>query len=167
MRYLLAFGALSFWMLPALADNTPTAVSAQLPPAAEAEATASCLQLHEQMAVCAEHFTPLMIELRAKYEPSFAAMLQRKGMRAKILAAGIAETRQDGSGPKEPRVQRCAGWVRSGPRIPEDESVRMSACWALDTCEKKAACARPMLEQRLSARAREGKWQDASHLPKK
>ncbi len=167
MRYLIALGSLYLWILPALADSPPPAVSAPLPPAAEAEATASCMRLHEQMATCAEHFTPLMVELRVKYEPGFAAMLKRKGMRAKILAAGIEETRQDGSGPKEPRLQRCAQWVRSGPRIPDDESARMSACWELETCEKKAACARPMLEQRLSARAREGKWQDAAHLPKK
>lgn len=112
-----------------------------------------CVRLHEQAVPCAGEFIDVILELREKYFPEFAAQMVDDTARARIREKGIEETLVDGTGPVEPRRDRCKEYVVNGPPTPRSVVSEAEACYTATTCEERMGCLRPLLEARFAERA--------------
>ncbi|HPH69185.1 MAG TPA: hypothetical protein PLF40_25705, partial [Kofleriaceae bacterium] len=68
------------------------------PPSAtlsQAEMVDLCVNLHTNVAACPLEFTKMNLDLRAKYSPEFAQMMQDPAMRQAAETEGAAETKAD------------------------------------------------------------------------
>lgn len=117
------------------------------------DATNMCVRLHEQTAQCAEEFIDAVLSLRAKYEPGFSEVLADPKARAEIRAEGLKEAAADGSGPLEPRRERCAQYAAKGPPVPASDPATLEECYKAHDCAAKLACMKPVLEVRAAAQA--------------
>lgn len=130
--------------------STPQASASE--PLSTAEAVAFCVRLHEQAAPCAGEFIDLTMDLRAKYFPEFAEKIATPEARAAAKKTGMEEVMADGTGPLEPRQQRCQDYVEHGPPTPRDAPARLEPCFAKAVCAEKIECMRPVMEARFQAR---------------
>jgi hypothetical protein len=130
------------------------------------EATNHCVQLHEQLATCSGEFIDMNLELRARYFPPFAEKLANPADRAEIRKMGIAEAIADGTGPIEPRRERCKEYVEHGPKVPRAEVAVAEGCFQKASCAEKIACLRPSQEERYSSRAKAPGDSTAEGAPK-
>ncbi len=119
------------------------------------EAADHCVRLHEQLATCAGEFIDMNLDLRAKHLPPFAEKIANPGARAEIRKEGIAEAIADGTGPVEPRRERCKQYVEHGPQVRRGEVAEAEACFQKASCVEKVACLRPSQEERYAKRAKE------------
>ncbi len=86
--------------------------------------------------------------------------------RAEIRKEGIAEAVADGTGPLEPRQERCKQYAEHGPKVPRADVVEAEVCFAKTACAEKIACMRPSQEARFAARAKEPGDSTAEGAPK-
>jgi hypothetical protein len=119
------------------------------------EALAFCVVLHEQLAACAGEFIDMNLDLRAKYFPPFAEEVANPTARAEMRKEGVAEAIADGTGPIEPRRDRCQQYVAHGPKVPRSDVAESAGCFQKASCAEKIACLRPTQEARYAARAKE------------
>jgi|SoiMethySBSTD1v2_1073268.scaffolds.fasta_scaffold20532_3 hypothetical protein len=150
---------------PAASAPAPATASAESPaPVADAGTAATdqltldqsvdfCVRLHEQVAPCAGEFIDLNIELREKHFPDFAEKAKDPKTRAAMHDEGIKEVLADGTGPLEPRRQRCKEYAEHGPPTPKSAVPKMEACFAKSACKEKVECMRPVLDERYGKRA--------------
>jgi hypothetical protein len=124
---------------------------------ADADAVPLCVELHEHLAKCPAEFIDLMIDLRAKHEPGFAAKVKDPKARADVRKAGIDEAKADGTD----NAAKCEHWVKTGPKTTASDASIMRGCFANDACPKLMTCISPVLERRMGARAAENKWDGA------
>lgn len=129
-----------------------------VPPAGAADPTLSqpemvdlCVNLHSKAAACPAEFTNLNIELRIKYSPEFAQMMQDPAVRQQAQAAGVAETSADAANARE----RCTEFAKPdwGAAQPRSDLARLDACYAMASCDDKMQCLRPLIEPRFAFRA--------------
>ena len=132
------------------------ATPASVPPAAEpilsqAEMVDLCVNLHSKAAACPAEFTSLNIELRIKYSPEFAQLMQDPAVRQQAQAAGVTETSADAAIARE----RCAEFAQPawGAAQPRSDLARLDACYALASCDAKMQCLQPLIEPRFAYRA--------------
>lgn len=120
----------------------------------QAEMVELCVTLHQKAAVCPGEFTDLNIDLRAKYVPEFARMVADPETRAKMRAAGIAETAADAANARE----RCEEFAQPawGEPQPRGDLARLDTCYAIAECAGKMTCLRPIIEPRFAYRASHG-----------
>jgi hypothetical protein len=141
------------------AHEEPAATAGQASTAGESlkpeEATNHCVRLHEQLATCAGEFIDMNLDLRAKYFPPFAKEVANPEARAEMRKEGIAEAVADGTGPVEPRRERCKQYVEHGPQVPRGEVAEAEVCFQKASCAEKIACLRPSQEERYAKRAKE------------
>ena len=116
------------------------------------EATAFCVRLHEQVVTCAPEFIDLMMDLRGHYDPGFQAKFSTPEAKAAAKTEGIAEVKADGSGPLEPRQQRCREYAQQPP-TPRKAPADLEPCFKIGECAQKIECMRPVMEARFRARA--------------
>ena len=146
---------------------SPSPPSSAAPPAAPAgtesaapgednlsldEATAFCVRLHEQLVTCAPEFIDLMMDLRGQYDPGFSARFSTPEAKAAAKKEGIEEAKADGSGPLEPRQQRCREYAQQPP-TPRKVPGELEPCFKIADCKQKVECTRPVMEARFRARA--------------
>jgi hypothetical protein len=136
------------------ASTTPAAASGAAPSDELSldEATAFCVRLHEQVVTCAAEFIDMTMDLRGKYDPGFAARFSTPEAKAAAKKEGIEEVKADGSGPLEPRQQRCRDYAREPP-TPRKVPAETEPCFQIADCAQKIACMRPVMEARFRARA--------------
>ncbi len=110
-----------------------------------------CVTLHQKAEACPGEFVAMNVELRAKYSPEFARLLEDPEARLQIEAAGRAETLADAASARA----RCAEFAQPqwGPAQPRGDLARMEACYAQATCDARMACLRPFIEPRFAYRA--------------
>jgi hypothetical protein len=116
------------------------------------EATAFCVRLHENLVTCSAEFIDMTMDLRGKYDPGFAARFSTPEAKAAAKKEGIEEAKADGSGPLEPRQQRCRGYAQEPP-TPRKAPAELEPCFQITDCTQKIACMRPVMEARFRARA--------------
>jgi hypothetical protein len=105
------------------------------------------------MAGCAGEFIDLNIDLRSQYFPEFAKRVATPEARAEARSEGIKETLADGTGPIEPRRQRCAEYAKHGPPSPRTVVSEAERCYAMPACAEKVECMRSILETRYKGMA--------------
>ena len=139
--------------------GTPPPADHKPPPTAserltQAEMVGLCVTLHEKAAACPAEFTDLNIDLRAQYVPEFAQMIADPETRAKVRAAGIAETTADAANARE----RCEEFAKPswGQPQPRADLARLDTCYGLAECAAKMTCLRPIIEPRFAYRAKHG-----------
>ncbi len=137
---------------PAAHPEQPSAGAATL---SSEDAARFCVTLHEQMASCAPEFIDMNIDLRSKYFPAFAQKASDPATRAEMRDEGIKEALADGTGPLEPRQERCKQYVEHGPPVPSGDVAQATVCFKKATCAEKMACLRPSQEQRYQDRAKD------------
>lgn len=157
--------ALGAWLVSCSSSTPPPAAPEPAPaPAAESESPAGatssealaleegtdfCVRLHEQVLPCSEAFIDLIMDLRAQYDPNFAAMMADANTKAEARKTGLEELAADGAGPLEPRRERCRGYASHGPPTPRSAVPRVEACYAMAACAEKVECLRPVMEERF------------------
>jgi hypothetical protein len=96
----------------------------------------------------------LIIDLRRRYDPSWPANHPTPEAEAEAEAkiVGIEETKEDGSGPLEPRRERCRGYAQA-PKTPRQVPAKLDPCFKISDCAQKVECTRPVMEARFRARA--------------
>lgn len=152
---------------PATAAGQPEASKSAAPSRPEvaddsltqAENVDFCIRLHEQLAACAGEFIDLNIELRTHYFPDFAKRVSTPEARAEARRIGIEEALADGTGPVEPRRQRCTEYCVHGPPTPRSDVPHMEGCYQKPSCADKVECARPILEARYQKKREQGEGQ--------
>lgn len=130
---------------------------------ADADAVSVCIELHQHLAKCPGEFIDLMIDLRAKHEPGFAAKVKDPKARAEIRQGGIDEAKADGADDGA----KCQRWVSTGPKTSAADAATLRECFKVEACPAFMSCVAPVLERRMGARAAENKWDNASSAPKK
>nr|UXE46069.1 hypothetical protein Hi04_10k_c5591_00009 [uncultured bacterium] len=116
------------------------------------DATAFCVRLHENVVSCAGEFIDLMMDLRGHYDPGFQAKFSTPEAKAAAKKEGIEEVKADGSGPLEPRQQRCREYAQQPP-TPRKAPAELEPCFKIADCTQKIECMRPVMEARFRARA--------------
>lgn len=116
------------------------------------DATALCVHLHEEMVSCAPELMDLIIDLRRRYDPSWPANHPTPESEAEAKIVGIEELKDEGTGPIEPRRERCRGYAQA-PKTPRDVPATLDPCFKITDCTQKVECTRPVMEARFRARA--------------
>lgn len=124
------------------------------PTLSQAEMVDLCVNLHSKAAVCPSEFTKLNIELRIKYSPEFAQMMQDPAIRQQAQDAGVAETSADAANARE----RCTEFAKPewGAAQPRSDLARLETCYAMSSCDGKMQCLQPLIEPRFAHRAKHG-----------
>jgi hypothetical protein len=112
-----------------------------------------CVTLHQKVEACPGEFVAMNVELRAKYDPELARLLEDPEARLQIEAAGRAETFADAASAR----QRCAEFAQPqwGPAQPRGDRARMDGCYAQATCGAQMTCLQPFIEPRFAYRAKQ------------
>jgi len=72
---------------------------------------------------------------------------QRERFRAKVLEELVA----DGTGPREPRRQKCAATADRKPKaFPESDVKAARACFAKKDCDALFACLKPLMDKHMA-----------------
>ncbi len=155
------FAALSLLIAGSLfagCHSTSTGVtaspSAADPTLSQAEMVELCVNLHSKAAGCPSEFTKLNIELRIKYSPEFAQMMQDPAIRQQAQYAGVAETSTDAANARE----RCTEFAipEWGAAQPRSDLARLDTCYAMSSCDGKMQCLQPLIKPRFAHRAKHG-----------
>jgi hypothetical protein len=145
----------------ALAGCHSKSTTASVPPAGAVDPTLSqaemvdlCVNLHSKAAACPAEFTKLNIDLRIKYSPEFAQMMQDPAVRQQAQAEGVAETSADAANARE----RCTEFAKPewGAAQPRSDLARLDTCYAMSSCDGKMQCLQPLIEPRFAYRATHG-----------
>jgi hypothetical protein len=147
LRALLAFASFSFL--------TATLARAEAPARdllTDDESVTMCAEELPKDLECKKEFCAAMVKIRAGDKTA-----DLKAMEAKCLD----EIAVDGTGDLAARKARCAGWMKSHPKMSmtQAEAKEMSACWTKASCGDRVACWAPHKAKQM------GKARDAA--PKK
>ncbi len=127
------------------------------PPSAtlsQAEMVDLCVNLHTNVAACPLEFTKMNLDLRAKYSPEFAQMMQDPAMRQAAETEGAAETKADAANARA----QCSEFAKPewGAPQPRTDLAKLDACYAMTNCAAQMQCIAPIVEPRFAYRAAHG-----------
>lgn len=107
------------------------------------EAATMCAQALPKQLSCKEDFCTAMVEIRTHGDQQ----VDRKKMEAKCQK----EIAVDGTGDLTARKERCAGWIKSRPKMSmtRADAKEMDACWAKATCKEKIDCWSPKMKSMM------------------
>ena len=97
-----------------------------------------CVDMREKTAECKEEF--------ADHFASMGPPERREAIRKKVLEELVA----DGTGPREPRRQKCAAQAERKPPSYKQEDVKEARkCFAEKDCKTAFACLKPLIDKQM------------------
>lgn len=148
--HLLAIVGLAFTVGCSGGSNDP-GQSVSMQEQTEQQLVTSCVEFRERACQCRLELVDPWLDLRERTNPALAEAMATESGRAEIKGLALKEFVEDGSGPLEPRQQKCQAMLDSGKR-PDDRSIAALAdCAEKNGCVHWVACIMPIMKEMMMA----------------
>jgi hypothetical protein len=119
----------------------------------EQQLVSSCLEFRERACQCRHELVDPWLDLRARTNPVLGEAMTTESGREEIKGLALKEFVEDGSGPLEPRRQKCQAMLESGKRPDARSITALADCEAKESCLDWVACIMPVMEELMAPKS--------------